>query len=304
MDTTTLQHLPKQQVAQLVQLIQRIVQVIYPVKIICYGYRSSTMDDWSCFYDGDTHNKRINPTYDFLIITNDEEKRAHYEIIEIAEQQAYPLGCDTTIIVQQLNAANQALENGSRFISTVYRKGVMLYSDNGLPLSMPSQELDIRALKNVIEGNWQRRFGMSRRFLMTANYCFDNGWNEQTIFDLHQSVEHACVAIIRVYTGFRPTTHNLSRLLDLICNFSQELVTIFPRQTKEETDLFNILNRAYSEARYNEKYTVSTEMAKILLGRVTVLLDLAEKFYESKRLSLESGQPICFPLTVKINEPV
>jgi HEPN domain-containing protein len=190
------------------------------------------------------------------------------------------------------------LENGSRFISTVYHKGVMLYNGNDLPLSTAPEKLDIPALKNLIEGNWQRRFGMSRRFLKTANYCFDNGWNEQTIFDLHQSVEHACVAIIRAYTGFRPTTHNLSRLLDLICNFSQELITIFPRQTKEETDLFNTLNRAYSEARYNEKYKVSTEVAKILLGRVTTLLDLAEKFYDKKLLSLESSQPISFPLTV------
>lgn len=153
-------------------------------------------------------------------------------------------------------------------------------------------------MKKLIEDSWHRRFGLSRRFLKTANYCFDNGWNEQTIFDLHQSVEHACVAIIRAYTGFRPTTHNLSRLLDLICNFSQELVTLFPRQTKEETELFNTLNRAYSEARYNEKYTVSTEVTKILLGRVTKLLDLAEKFYDRKRLSLESSQPISFPLTI------
>jgi HEPN domain-containing protein len=153
-------------------------------------------------------------------------------------------------------------------------------------------------LKKFVEDSWNRRFGLSGRFLKTANYCFENGWNEQTIFDLHQSVEHACVAIIRAYTGFRPTTHNLSRLLDLICNFSQELVTLFPRQTKEETDLFNTLNRAYSEARYNEKYTVSTEATKILLGRVTKLLDLAEKFYDRKRLSLESSQPICFPLTI------
>ncbi|OMP74725.1 HEPN domain-containing protein [[Flexibacter] sp. ATCC 35208] len=298
MDATTLQHLPKQQVALLVQLIQKIVLAVYPVKIICYGYRTSTIDGWSCFFDGDAYNKSINPTYDFLIITNDEEKRAHYEIIEIAEQQAYPLGCNTTIIVQQLNAANKALESGSRFISTVYRKGVMLYNGNCLPLSAPPEELDIPVLRSLIEGDWHRRFSMSRRFLKTANYCFDNGWNEQTIFDLHQSVEHACVAIIRVYIGFRPTTHNLSRLLDLICNFSQELVTIFPRQTKEETDLFNTLNRAYSEARYNEKYTVSIEVTKILLGRVTTLLDLAEKFYDRKQISLESSQPISFPLTV------
>jgi HEPN domain-containing protein len=297
MDTTTLQHLAKPQREQLVQLTQKIVQTFSPIKIICYGYRTTTMSDWSCFFDGDTRLETTYPTYDLLIVINDEEKKQHHEIIEIAEQYAISLHFDATIIVQPVNAVNMELEHGKRFVSTLYRHGVILYND-GSALSIPRDKMEIAMLKKLTEANWQKYFGMAHRFLKTANYCFDNGWNELTVFDLHQSAEHACIAILRACTGYRPTTHNLSRLLNLICNFSQELMVVFPRMTKEETDLFNTLNRAYSEARYNEKYSVSTEVAKILMRRVTTLLELIEKLYEKKRISLESALPISFPINI------
>lgn len=255
------------------------------------------MSDWSCFIDGDTRKETIYPTYDLFIVINDDEKKQHHEIIEFVEQYAISIHCDATIIAQPLNAVNKELEQGKRFISTVYRHGVILY-DDGSALSIPREEMEIAILKNVIETNWQKSFGMAHRFLKTANYCFENGWNEQTVSDLHQSAEHACVAILRVCTGYRPTTHNLSRLLSLIGNFSMEPLVVFPRLTKEETDLFNTLNRVYSDSRYNEKYSVSTEVTKILIGRVTSLLDLIEKLYKRKLNSLESTSPASFPLNV------
>ncbi|WPQ63799.1 HEPN domain-containing protein [Chitinophaga sancti] len=298
METTIFQHLTKSQIEQLVHLIQKIVQAFSPIKIICYGYRTTTISDWSCFSFGDARVIPTFPTYDLMIVIKDDEKRQHHEIIEIAEQFAIPHNCNISIIVQQLNTVNKGLEHGKRFISTVYNNGITLYN-YGSALSIPRQEMEIAMLKKLIEDHWQNYFGMANCFLMTANYCFENGWKKQTVFDLHQSVEHACIAILRVCTGYRPTTHNLSRLLNLICNFSQELMVIFPRTTKEEIDLFNILNRAYSEARYNEKYSVSEDVVKIIMGRVTTLLGLIEKLYERKCTSLRSILPVSFPLNIE-----
>ncbi|OMP74619.1 HEPN domain-containing protein [[Flexibacter] sp. ATCC 35208] len=297
MNTTNFLQLSKPQLTQLVQLIQKIVQTVSPLKIICYGYRTTTMSDWSCFFYGETHIRTMYPTYDLLLITNDDEKRSQHEIIEIVEQHAVALECNTTTVIEQQKAVNKGLEKGKRFVSTVFRYGTILYN-NGSDLTIPPQELESTILKKLIEDNWQKYFGLAHRFLKTANYCFENGWNEQTVIDLHQSVEHACIAILKVCTGYRPTTRNLSRLLDLVGNFSQELMVVFPRLTKEETYLFNTLNRAYSEARYKEKYTVSTEVTKAIMERVTIILGLVEKLYEKKRLSLEAAQPVSFPLIV------
>jgi uncharacterized protein len=293
---TTFQHLPQPQLNQLIELVQKIVRAISPSKVICYGNRMTTMQDWNCFQGEDTYKSIIHPTYDFLIITCDGEKRVDHETIQVAEQQATPLGCSVTVIVQQLSAANKSLENGSRFISAVYRKGVLLYDGDGLALAVPLEEPDMSILNSRIETNWNRCFGIAQCFFKTATYCFDNGWNEQATFDLHQSAQHACMAILRAFSGYRSTTHNLSRLLALIANFSNGLIAIFPCVTKEETELFNILNRAYSEARYNEKYTISAEKVQILIHRIANLLSIAQRLYEEKLLSLKNSQPISFPL--------
>jgi HEPN domain-containing protein len=299
---TTFQHLPQPQLKQLIQLVQKIVGAIRPNKVICYGNRITTMQDWNCFLGEDTCKSILHPAYDFLIITNDSEKRVDHETIQIAEQQATPLGCNVTVIVQQLSVANKALENGSRFISTVYRKGVLVYDSDGLPLTIPPEEPDVLILRNRIETNWNRCFGIAQCFFKTATYCFDNGWYERATFDLHQSAQHTCMAMLRAFSGYRSNTHNLSRLLALTTNFSYEPLAIFPCITKEESDLFNTLNRAYSAARYNEKYTVSAEKVQILIERVANLLTIAQKLYEEKLLSLKNIQPILFPLNAA-NEP-
>ncbi|SFW82740.1 HEPN domain-containing protein [Chitinophaga sancti] len=297
MNTTTFQHLAKPQREQLVQLIQKIVKNFLPLKIICYGYRTTTMSDWSCFFDRDTRIETTSPTYDLLIITDDEEKRQQHEIVDMVEKYALSLRFDATIIVLPMNSVNKGLENGKRFVSSLFRYGVILYS-NGFVLSTPRQEMETSMLKDIIEANWHTNFDKAQRYLKTAAYCFNNGWNELTVFDLHQSVEHACIAILRAYTGYRPTTHNLSRLLKLTCNISLEVMVVFPCLTKEETDLFNTLNRAYTEARYKDTYSVSTEVTKTIMDRVITLLNLIEKLYERKRNSLESALPVSFPLNV------
>ena len=105
------------------------------------------------------------------------------------------------------------------------------------------------------------------------------------------------MALLRVYTGYRSTTHNLTRLLALIENFSFVPSTIFPCITEEETALFNTLNRAYSDARYKEDYSISTEIANLLKKRVHQLLVVAENLYSKKITNFQNNRPTTFPLT-------
>ena len=293
---TTFQHLSPSELSRLAQLVQKIVQAINPDKIICYGSRITTMQDWSPFMERDGYKETIHPTYDFLLSTNNDEKRADHEIIQAIEQVTTPTGCAATIIVQQLASVNEALEKGARFVTAVYSKGVLVYNGTGLPLAIPQVELDMSIIRNKVEAYWDKCFSQAQRFFKTASYCFENEWYEQATFDLHQSVQHTCMALLRAFTGHRSTTHNLSRLLELIGNFSYEPIVVFPCITKEETDLFNLLNRAYSEARYNEQYVVPAGKATILIERVKQLLAIAEQLYQERLLTLQNDQPVSFPL--------
>lgn len=58
--------------------------------------------------------------------------------------------------------------------------------------------------------------------------------------------------------------------------------------TKEETELFNVLHRAYSDVRYKEEYKVSGDTVLILIERVKSMLDFAEEIYQGKKTWLES----------------
>lgn len=63
---------------------------------------------------------------------------------------------------------------------------------------------------------------------------------------------------------------------------------IFPRITKEEAELFNILHRTYSDVRNKEEYKVSGDTVFILIERAKRLLDVAEEIYQGKKAWLKS----------------
>ena len=296
---TTFAYLSQKQILQLAELVQKIVKAVNPEKIICYGHRSTVYQDWSCFFDGTGQIDSIKSTYDFLIITNDNAKYTSPEVIQMIEQQAEKLDCDVTCVVHKIAPVNEALAKGSRFFSTLYHSGILVYDSNGLPLTVPPALPSAAALKDKIQDTWINAFTIAQRFFKSATNCLQDNWPEQTLFNLHQAVQHTCMALLRVFTGYRSNTHNLSVLMALIENFTFNLVVIFPGITKEETDLFNLLNKAYSDARYNESYKVPIEKAQLLTNRVQVLLNVAEQLYNIKIVSVENNQPITFPLVVE-----
>lgn len=294
---TTFDNLPTSLVTLLAQLIQKIATIIHPEKILCYGYRTSIYQDWSCFKDGDSHRETVKATFDLLIITPDGNDLSDHEIIQKIELLAEPLDCEITSVVQPLDAVNKLIAKNSRFLTTLYHKAVLVYNAGNKGIIVPPAAPSFEEAKRRIETTWNKCFGTAERFYKTACFCLDNGWNEKALFDLHQATQHTCMALLRIYTGYRSTTHNLSRLLVLIENFSFVPSTIFPCITEEETALFNILNKAYSDARYKEDYSVPTEVANLLKKRVNQLLLVAEKLYNKKLTTMQNNRVTTFPLT-------
>lgn len=293
---TELVHLSKSQLKQLIEVTNRIVKEVTPNKIICYGTRISFRLDWNPVMTEGQSMTREQPTYDLLIVINDREKKFDHEIIQAAEQQAISLGCKVTTVVQQLNNVNKGLENGNRFISTVYRKGVLVYDEDKQPLRVPPPQPSLDIMISVIEDDWQKCFSVAQCFLKKAIYCNEKEWYEQTVFDLHQATQHACTAILRVYSGYRSSTGNLSRLFSFIEMFSHVPGNIFPCTTKEESALFNILNKSHTDLRYNENYTVPKEAARSLIARVGKLVSTIELLYQEKLQSLKSERSLILPI--------
>jgi len=295
---TKIGHLPEEQIKQLALLVKRIISAVSPEKIICFGSRITTMQDWGCFLCSAEYKESIHPTFDLLVIVGEDEKREDHVIAQIVEQQAVP-PITVNGIVHKLASVNDALKNGSRFFTGLYHKGLLLYNGGGIPLSTPPEQSDLQEVVTRMQTYWEKEFGLARHFLNAASYSLSSGGPVISAFLLHQATEHTLTALIRVYTAYRCNTHNISKLLALAGTFSMAPMSIFPCFTKEETDLFNRLQKGYSDSRYKDGYNITAEQAATLVERVKDLQATAASLYEEKLQSFTENKEVSFPIGMK-----
>lgn len=58
--------------------------------------------------------------------------------------------------------------------------------------------------------------------------------------------------------------------------YTLELAKVFPLDTEEEKHLFELLERSYIEARYNDKFVVPKEVVDALVPKVDLLFNIVE----------------------------
>jgi hypothetical protein len=63
-------------------------------------------------------------------------------------------------------------------------------------------------------------------------------------------------AVLLVFTDYKPRTHNNEELGKQVDKFHPDFVTVFPKNTTEETRLFELLRKAYIDARYDMNYKI------------------------------------------------
>ena len=117
---TTFDNLSSNLLNQLAQLIQQIATTIHPEIILCYGYRISIYQNWSCFKEDAGYQETIKATFDLLVITGNDNNQADHEILQKIDLLATSLDCEVTAVVQPLDAVNELIAKNSRFLTTLY----------------------------------------------------------------------------------------------------------------------------------------------------------------------------------------
>ena len=105
---------------------------------------------------------------------------------------------------------------------------------------------------------------------------------KEAAFQLHQAVERFYGAILLVFTNYRPRLHDLEKLSHMVAGYDPALLTVFPQATEEQKECFDLLKRAYVEARYNPGYKITKEQLEYLAQRVQKLQDLTKKICEAR----------------------
>lgn len=217
--------------------------------------------------------------YDILVVTSGMDAKEAGRILDAVDMKYYKRP-DHQVPIQFINddieKLNSDLSEGRYFYTDVKKEGIMLYDSGNFKLER-ARKLDFEEIRQQAQEYFDDHFSSANEFFENAKFNYSKEWYKKASFMLHQTCENLFYTLRLVHTLKNSKQHNLSKLLGATHKYSDELRKIFPRNTKEEKRLFELLRLAYVEARYNPKFVVTKEDIDALLPKVEKLRDVTEQ---------------------------
>ncbi len=220
--------------------------------------------------------------FDLLVVTEKRSSatvRAEARLVDAIDRRLQRLRLDeptASIIVEDIKSLNKDLERGSYFFTDIKKEGVLLF-DNGHHKLARRRKLDPKERQKYAREDYNHWFKSASEFLDTTFDDTRKGRYSKAAFELHQATERFFTATILVFTNYKPKTHDIKKLDRQVSNLHADFFTVFPRATPEQKHLFDLLKRAYIDARYKRDYKISKAELKYLATRVRKLQDLTKK---------------------------
>ncbi len=246
--------------------------------IILFG--SHARGDWveDYTYDGPVMYSYISD-YDILVVVPSirfATKPGRWGDIETKAARLVPLhGPSVNLIFHDIEYLNARLGEGRYFFKDIKEEGVLLYDSGRFTLAEP-RELTDAERKKIAEEDYEHWFQVACSFLIDCGHAFDREDYRKAAFELHQATECFYAAFLLVYTGYKPKFHDIEKLGKLAAAEMSDMLRIFPQATEEEKARFDLLKRAYVDARYSKTYTITREELEHLAARVGELRTMTE----------------------------
>ena len=229
------------------------------LKLVLFGSFSRT--DWV-----DEPQNGYQSDWDILVIVNHEKLTDIADYWFVAEDKLLhdpEVGRPVNIIVHTMPEVNKALSRGRYFWVDVIREGVLLYELPGYPLAAPKPPTPTAAYETA-KGHYEKQSRSLGQWLKLADLALaempeDATWSNKAAFNLHQAAETAYACFLLVRTFYFPRSHNLKFLRSLAEDKDRRLVEAWPRETSLDRRRFELLKRAYVEARYSDAYAIGAE---------------------------------------------
>jgi predicted nucleotidyltransferase/HEPN domain-containing protein len=264
-------------------------------KIILFG--SYARDDWV-----DEPENGYQSDFDLLIVVSHRDLTEIADYWYIAEDKILrdpAIARPVNIIVHSIDEVNQALRRGEYFWVDIVRDGIALYElpQHELAVPMPASPRDAFELASGYLEEWLpaicRSLATAETQAMQGGDAL--GWRKDAAFTLHQAAERAYACFLLVRTHYFPRSHNIKFLRSLAEDNEPRLIEAWPRATKQERRRFELLKRAYVEARYSPSYAIETTDLEALTASVRRLRDIVEEVSRERLDQLwaeaEAGEP-------------
>lgn len=217
--------------------------------------------------------------YDLLVVTTHDDLKEKYRIEEKIEKQLEATGKVHTAIhpiFHSIKHLNQALSEGNYFFQDIKKEGIVLHDTGKFKLQTP-KKLTPEEAQNKAQDYFDQWFGSANEFLIDYDNSFNRGSLNNAAFMLHQTTERYYTTILLVFTDYRPKEHDLYRL-DLRVRNCDRRFDVFPRESEDEKKRFELLQKAYIDARYKmDEYSIARDDLVYLAERVNLLRDRTEE---------------------------
>lgn len=288
---TNIDHLPQVQQDELARVVRILMEEFETAtgratqawrkngkiyKIVLFG--SYARNDWV-----DEPDNGYQSDFDLLIVVSHRDLTEIADYWYVAEDRILrdpSIGRPVNIIVHSIDEVNQALRRGEYFWVDIARDGIALYELAGhvLAAPMPASPSDALQMAEGYFSNLQTSLG---NWLATAVWSLEQGadrdWRNKAAFALHQATETAYACFLLVRTLYFPRSHNIKFLRSLAEDNEPRLIAAWRRETKLDRRRFELLKRAYVEARYSAAYEISREDLDALMESVLRLRDLVDQ---------------------------
>ncbi|WP_372784814.1 HEPN domain-containing protein [Phenylobacterium sp.] len=257
------------------------------LKIILFGSyaRGDWVDDPKGGYKSD---------YDLLVVTNHEELADLQEYWGKADDhllRAYQIGHELTapahFIVHDLIDVNKQLKRGRPFFVDIVRDGIALYEAPDHPFEH-AEPLSAEEALTEAQGYFEDWNAKAPSALKLARFAISENEFKDAAFLLHQATERLYHCALLVLTLYSPKSHKLNFLRSQAERLVPLLIAAWPRDTRFEQRAWELLRRAYVDARYSKHYKISAEELAWLAERVAILQETVRLVCEEH---LAKGQP-------------
>ncbi len=290
----TTRFLPPRKRQDLQQLTALICEQVKQVEmIILFGSYAKNK-----YVDYDQRMEFGTPTYymsdyDIVILTRKPIgaiESSLYEKIKdrFFENKNRPFHTHPQFVNYGIDDFNYALSKAHYFETEIKRDGVILYDSGAYKLAR-RRRLDYTEIKERAQKYFDDKFERAMSFLIDVPHPAKRSDYKQSSFYLHQSVENLLRVIPMTFILYGHKSHDLSELMNAAKKHTTEIFEVFPCDTPEEKRLFDLLQRAYIESRYNPDFEVTKEDIDALIPKVEQLRDIVEMvcreriaYYESQ----------------------
>jgi HEPN domain-containing protein/predicted nucleotidyltransferase len=278
----SLRHLPKHKRDEL-QRVKEIILDGCPTVLMILLFGSHARGDWvedRHIEDGVLHEYMSD--FDIMVIVRSNRivnSKDTWRRAEARAQRLVPTW--TNLIVESIETVNNALARGHYFYSDIKKEGILLYGTGEFKLAR-ARKLDPKERRGNARAHFEPWFSSANDFYTSFEFNLDRGKYNLAAFELHQAVERFFDATLLVFTNYRPRLHDLQTLSHMVAGCDPAFLTVFPRATDREKECFELLRRAYVEARYNPGYKITEGQLGYLAQRVKKLQDLTKKICEAR----------------------